>query len=148
MCLGLIAESATADRAVDAVLRLGLSADQVTAIYSEDWRNGQLGGGSAPIAQQLGEWQPVIGTMAAGGVGLFAAGAGTHWAGGIVAGLAGALVARGVAKQEARLADNGVADGKILIVVEDSSNQRAQTLADAGNALSEIGAEVLASSKM
>ncbi len=143
MCLGIFADSSAADRAVDAVLRLGLTADHVTAIYSEDWRNGQLGSAVAPLAPQLGEWRPVVGTMATGGVGLFAAGAGAAWAGGIVAGLTGALVARGVAREAATSADRAVADGRILIVVEDRSSAREQTLADAVNALAEIGGEVL-----
>ncbi|HEY2841084.1 MAG TPA: hypothetical protein VGJ26_18155 [Pirellulales bacterium] len=143
VCLGIFADVAAADRAVDAVLRLGLSADHVTVLYSEDWRNGQLGSAVAPLAPQLGEWQPVVGTMACGGVGLFAAGAGSRWAGGIVAGLAGALQGRGVDKQVAVAADQAVADGKILIVVEDRSVARDQTLADAGNALAEVGGEVL-----
>jgi hypothetical protein len=141
--LAIFADSAAADRAVDAVLRLGLSADHVTAIYSEDWRNGQLGTAVAPLAPQLGEWLPVVGTMAVGGVGLFAAGAGSRWAGGIVAGLAGALTARGVEKPVAVAADRAVADGKILIVVEDRSPEREQTLPDAANALAEVGGEVL-----
>lgn len=143
VCLGIFADSAAADRAVDALLRLGLSADHVTVLYSEDWRNGQLGAAQAPLAPQLGEWHAVVGTMAAGGVGLFAAGAGAGWAGGTVTGLAGALQARGVDKTVAIAADRAVADGKILIVVEDRSNTREQTLPDARNALAEVGGEIL-----
>jgi hypothetical protein len=143
MRLAMFADGAAADRAVDAVLRLGLSADHLTVLYSEDWRNGQLGSAVAPLAPQLGEWHPVVGTMATGGVGLFAAGAGARWAGGIVAGLSGALVARGVDKPVAIAADRGVANGKILIVVEDRSSAREQTLPDAGNALAEVGGDVL-----
>jgi len=145
MCLAVFADSAAADRAVDAVLRLGLSADHVTVIYSEDWRNGQLGSAVAPLAPQLGEWHAIVGTMATGGVGLFGAGAGLRWAGGIVAGLAGALVARGVDKTSAALADRAVADGKLLILVEDRSSAREQTLADAACALAEVSGEIVSS---
>jgi hypothetical protein len=143
VCLGIIADSAAADRAVDSLLRTGLSADHVTVLYSEDWRNCQLGNAQAPLAPRLGEWHAVVGTMAAGGVGLFAAGAGAGWAGGNVMGLAGALATRGVEKTVAASADRAVADGKILIVVEDRSSAREQTLPDARNALAEVGAEIL-----
>lgn len=143
VCLAIFGESAAADRAVDAVLRQGLSADHVTVLYSEDWRNGQLGSAKAPLAPQLGDWHPVVGTMASGGIGLFAAGAGAGWAGGTVTGLAGALQTRGVEQSVAVAADRAVADGKILIVVEDRSNIREQTLTDARNALAEVGGEIL-----
>ena len=81
--------------------------------------------------------------MAAGGVGLYAAGAGAGWAGGNVMGLTGALMTRGVDKPVAAAADRAVADGKILIVVEDRSSGREQSLADARNALAEVGSETI-----
>ena len=76
--------------------------------------------GSA-IGAVLGGLTAVIGTVATGGIGLLAAGGASAWAGGIVGGLIGAMMTRGVEKELADYYDQAVVRGKILVAAEDRS---------------------------
>jgi len=70
-----------------------------------------------------------------------AAGGASAWAGGIVGGLIGAMMTRGVEDELANFYDQAVVRGKILVAAEDRSERGPQTLAAAARVLEEAGAE-------
>jgi hypothetical protein len=146
-----------ADQAVHGLLNLGFTKDHITVICSEDWKAAHfrdyhhedpagshtvaavtLGGA---IGAVLGGMTAVVGTVATGGVGLLAAGGASAWAGGIVGGLIGAMMTRGVEDELANFYDQAVVRGKILVAAEDRSERGPQTLAAAARVLQEAGAE-------
>ena len=83
----------------------------------------------------------MIGTVATGGVGLLAAGGASAWAGGIVGGLIGAMMTRGIEDELANYYDQAVVRGKILVAAEDRSERGSERLAAAERVLAEAGAE-------
>jgi hypothetical protein len=146
-----------ADRAVHGLLNLGFTKDHITVICSEDWkavhfrdyRHEDAAGAHTPaavvvggaIGAVLGGMTAVVGTVATGGIGLLAAGGAAAWAGGIVGGLIGAMMTRGVERELADYYDQAVVRGKILVAAEDRSERGPQTLAAAARVLEEAGAE-------
>ena len=95
------------------------------------------------IGAVLGGMTAVIGTVATGGIGLLAAGGASAWAGGIVGGLIGAMMTRGVEKELADYYDQAVVRGKILVAAEDRNPAGQARLAQAARVLEEAGAEAL-----
>jgi hypothetical protein len=157
--VGVYTSIADADRAVHGLLNLGFTKDHITVICSEDWKAAHFreyhhedpsGSHTAAavavgttIGAVLGGLTAVIGTVATGGIGLLAAGGASAWAGGIVGGLIGAMMTRGVEKELADYYDQAVVRGKILVAAEDRSPRGPQTLAAATRVLEEAGAEAL-----
>ena len=148
-----------AERAVQGLLQAGFTKDHITVICSEDWKAAHFrefhhedpAGAHTPAAAAiggavgaaLGGLTAVVGTVATGGVGLLASGGAAAWAGGIVGGLIGAMMTRGVEKQLADYYDQAVVRGKILVAAEDRSAHAPQRLAEASRILEEAGAEVV-----
>ena len=146
-----------AEKAVHGLLNLGFTKDQITVICSEDWKAAHFhefhhedpAGAHTPaavavggaIGALLGGMAAVVGTVATGGVGLLAAGGASAWAGGIVGGLIGAMMTRGVEKELADYYDQAIVAGKILVAVEDRSTKGVQNLAAATRVFEEAGAE-------
>jgi hypothetical protein len=158
--VGVFATIHDADKAVAGLLNLGFTKDQITVICSEDWKAAHfrdyhhedsagahtaaavtIGGA---IGAVLGGLSVIVGTVATGGVGLLAAGGASAWAGGIVGGLIGAMMTRGIEDELANYYDQAVVRGKILVAAEDRSVHGSQTLAAAARVLEEAGAEPVA----
>ncbi len=148
-----------ADQAVHGLLNLGYTQDQITVVCSEDWKTahfreyhhedpagshtGTAVAVGGAIGAVLGGMTAVIGTVATGGIGLLAAGGASAWAGGIVGGLIGAMMTRGVEKELADYYDQAVVRGKILVAAEDRNPAGRARLAEAARVLEEAGAEPL-----
>jgi len=159
MRVGVYAALDDAERAVSGLLKLGFSKDQITVICSEDWkaahfrefRHEDPSGSHTPAAAAiggaigavLGGLTAVVGTVATGGVGLLAAGGAAVWAGGIVGGLIGAMMTRGMEKELADYYDQAVVHGKILVAAEDRTAGGQSHLEAAARVLEEAGAEAL-----
>ena len=157
--VGIFSTIRDADRAVDGLLNLGFTKSQITVLCSEDWkaehfhdfRHEDPAGLHTPaaaavggaIGAALGGIASVVGTVATGGIGLLAAGGAAIWAGGIVGGLIGAMMTRGVEKEVANFYDQAVVRGKILVAAEDKSENRQRTLPAAAKVLEAAGAEAL-----
>jgi len=155
--VGVYSTIADADKAVDGLVKLGFTKDHITVICSEDWkvahfrefRHEDPSGMHTPAASAiggaigavLGGMSAVIGTVATGGIGLLAAGGAAAWAGGIVGGLIGAMMTRGLEKELADYYDQAVVRGRILVAAEDRSPGGQQRLAAAARMLEEAGAE-------
>ena len=77
--------------------------------------------------------------IAAGGIAL--------WGGGVVGGLVGAMMTRGVEKELANYYDQAVVAGKLLVAAEAYGSTAAKRLADAQRILHEAGAEPVALEK-
>jgi hypothetical protein len=155
--VGIYSSIQNAEHAVHGLINLGFTKDQITVICSEDWKAAHFreyhhedpAGAHTPAAiavggalgAVLGGMVAVVGTVATGGVGLLAAGGASAWAGGIVGGLIGAMMTRGVEKELADYYDQAIVAGKILVAVEDRSDRGAQNLAAATRVFEEAGAE-------
>jgi len=140
-----------ANRAVDELLTAGFSKDRVTAICTdstaasgmEPVRNrvreepprgtsAKSAAGGAALGAALGGLATVASAAVTGGVALLAAGGAAIWTGGAAGGLIGAMMARGVEKENADYYEQAVADGQILVGVEvDKNDAAAQEKADA-----------------
>ena len=66
---------------------------------------------------------------------------GLSWAGGVVGGLAGAMMTRGVEKELANYYDQAVQDGKMLVAAEAKDREDTAGLAKASQILADAGAE-------
>jgi hypothetical protein len=93
------------------------------------------------IGATLGGFTALAFATATGGIGLLAAGGLAAWSGGIVGGLVGAMMTRGVEKSAADFYDQAVTAGKILVAVEADSAKGERRLADAAEILAAAGAE-------
>lgn len=145
-----------ADQAVEGLLKLGFSADQITVICSDENKSrhfeafhhqdraGAHTGAAAAIGgaigATLGGLAAVVGTVATGGVGLLAAGGVAAWAGGAVGGLVGAMMTRGIERELANYYDQAVVRGKILVAVDDPRAEPGQ-LSAAVRVFEQAGAE-------
>ena len=72
-----------------------------------------------------------IASVATGGVALLMAGGLAMWTGGVVGGLVGAMMTRGVEKELANFYNQAVTDGKILVAAEQEDPARHAMLDDA-----------------
>lgn len=147
----------TADCAVDNLLKAGFSREQISVICSnqtvEDhfraFEHEQPAGShtaaavgvGGAIGAVLGGLTVLAGAVTTAGLGLLAAGGLAAWTGGIVGGLVGAMMTRGVEHELADYYDQAVSAGKILVAVEDHSEAQRQRLARAEEILAGCGAE-------
>src|SRR5688500_16718604 len=115
--VGVFDSVGDADRAVAALLEAGFSQDEITVICSdrskEQWfrafEHQDPAGSKTPaaaaagsaIGAALGGFTALAAGAATGGVSLVAAGGLAAWTGGIVGGLVGAMLTRGVEKEAA-----------------------------------------------
>jgi hypothetical protein len=158
--VGVFSTMRGADCAVDNLLRAGFTTDQITVICSDRakeahyhrFEHEEPAGSYTPaavavggaIGAALGGLTMLAGAVTTAGLGLLAAGGLAAWTGGIVGGLVGAMMTRGVEHELANYYDQAVTAGKILVAAEDHSEAQRQNLARAEQILAECGAEPVA----
>ncbi|HQU44246.1 MAG TPA: hypothetical protein PK867_15605 [Pirellulales bacterium] len=155
--VGVFSTIRAADCAVDNLLKAGFTPDQISVVCSDQTKEEHFhafeheepaGSHTATavavggaIGAALGGLTVLAGAVTTAGLGLLAAGGLAAWAGGVVGGLVGAMMTRGVERELADYYDQAVSAGKILVAAEDHSEAQRQTLARAEQILSECGAE-------
>lgn len=146
-------------RVVRELLDFGFTEQQITVICSDDtkeryfrrFKHQDPAGAHAPAAAAAGGLigAALTGTTAAvaavttGGTALFALGPLIAGTGGIVGGLVGAMMTRGIEKEAANFYDQEVAAGKLLVAVEYHGDDEELWLAKASEILVEAGAKSL-----
>ena len=158
--VGVFSTIRAADCAVDNLLKAGFTTDQITVICSDrakevhyhQFEHEEPAGSYTPaavavggaIGAALGGLTMLAGAVTTAGLGLLAAGGIAAWTGGIVGGLVGAMMTRGVEHELANYYDQAVTAGKILVAAEDHSEAQRQNLAHAERILAACGAEPVA----
>jgi hypothetical protein len=158
--VGVFSTMRGADCAVDNLLKAGFTSDQITVVCSDHAKEAHFrrfeheepAGSHTPaavavggaIGAALGGLTMIAGAVTTGGLSLLAAGGLAAWTGGVVGGLVGAMMTRGVERELANYYDQAVTAGKILVAAEDHSEAQRQNLARAEQILAECGAEPVA----
>ena len=148
-----------AELAVTDLLTAGFSKDQVTVMCSDQTKeryfrqfdHQPVAGTITPattaaggaIGAALGGLAVIATAVTTGGMALWAAGPISAWAGGIVGGLVGAMMSRGVEKELANYYQQAILEGKILVAAEDTGPNQRQMLAKAAQIFMTAGAEPL-----
>lgn len=150
-----------ADAVVAELLAAGFTEEQVTVMCSEQvvqrhfqrFEHQDPAGTNTPAAALTGgACGAGVGAVAAvalasvvslGGVALLAAGGIAIWSGGVVGGLIGAMMTRGVEKELADYYDQAVAGGKILVAAEEEDSSRLGILDRAAEIFARHGAEAI-----
>jgi hypothetical protein len=159
--VGIFKSSVEANRAVAELLALGFRPEQVTVICSEATVQNQFkqfehqdpaGAHTPEAALTGGALGAAVGGVAAlalasfvslGGAALLAAGGVALWGGGVVGGLVGAMMTRGVEKELANYYDQAVERGQILVGVEQTDPAQVGMLAKASEIFERHGVEPL-----
>lgn len=155
--LGVFTAVHDADNAVMKLLEVGFTSDDVTVMCSDKaverhfhaFEHQQPAGAHTPaaaltggaIGATLGGLAAVAGMITTGGVAVVAAGALAAWAGGVVGGLVGAMMTRGVEKELANFYDQALTAGKILVAVEAKGTDATSRLMIAERIFLECGAD-------
>ncbi|HEY2893977.1 MAG TPA: hypothetical protein VGJ16_07185 [Pirellulales bacterium] len=158
--VGVFDTVSEADRAVDDLLAAGFTVDQITVVCSEEsikrhfarFEHQDPAGTETPAAAiaggvcgaALGGLAAVAGAFTLGGAALLAAGGLALWTGGVVGGLVGAMMTRGVEKELANFYDQSVTQGKILVAAEAEGPADQMKLARASEILAHHGVQPLA----
>jgi hypothetical protein len=135
--VGVFSDVAAADQAVDDLLAAGFSRDEISVMCSnehieehfKEFEHQKPAGTHTPaaaaagsvIGAAVGGLAAVAGLVTTGGVAVLAAGGIAAWTGGVVGGLIGAMMTRGVEKELADFYDQALTEGKILVAAEDES---------------------------
>jgi hypothetical protein len=153
--VGVFADVAEAELAVSRLLTAGFTKEQITVICSDETRqqhfrqfeHQQPSGEHTPAAATAGSAigavlagaSAVAATLVTGGGALIFTGPLAAWAGGVVGGLVGAMMTRGVERELADYYDQAVSEGTILVAVDEHGpaaeghlSRAEQILADAG----------------
>lgn len=154
---GVFATSHQADQVIQHLLSAGFSADEITVICSEDadkrhfskFQHQQPAGTYTPLAATtgavigaaVGGVAAVAGMLTTGGIGVLASAGLATWSGGVVGGLIGAMMTRGVERELANFYDQAVTEGKIVVGVEAKSGDRFTRLNRADKIIADGGAE-------
>jgi hypothetical protein len=154
--VGIFATVPAAERAVNALLSAGFRTDEITVVCSdpqkernfEQFHHQDPAGTTTPakavaggaIGAALGGLTILAGA-ATGGAALLAAGGAVAWTGGVLGGLIGAMMSRGVERELANYYDQEVQRGNLLVAVEDHSENSKQRLHEAEQILADSGAE-------
>jgi hypothetical protein len=155
--VGIFATVSAAERAVQDLLSIGFSADQITVVCSdpqkernfEQFHHQDPAGTTTPakavaggaIGAALGGLTILAGASATGGTALLAAGGAVAWTGGVLGGLIGAMMSRGVERELANFYDQEVQRGQLLVAVEDHGDNAKHRLQEAEQILADAGAE-------
>lgn len=155
--VGIFATVPAAERAVHDLLTAGFTAEQITVVCSdpqkersfEQYHHEDPAGTTTPakaiaggaIGAALGGLTILAGAAATGGTALLAAGGAVAWTGGVLGGLIGAMISRGVERELANFYDQEVQRGNLLVAVEDQSAEARERLGEAEQILAEAGAE-------
>lgn len=161
--VGIFSTIRTADCAVDNLLKAGFTSHQISVVCSDQaveehfhrFEHEQPAGAhtatavavGGAIGAALGGLTVLAGAVTTAGMALLAAGGLAAWTGGIVGGLVGAMMTRGIEPELANYYDQAVTAGKILVAAEDHSEAQRQRLDCAARILSQCGAEPLALSE-
>lgn len=157
---GIFPTLAGAEQAVAGLKQAGFSNDQITVLCSDQAREqhfkefehqhpaGTFTPGAAltggAIGASLGGLTILAGVLTGGGAILLAAGGLAAWTGGVVGGLIGAMMTRGVEKELANFYDQALTAGKILVAAQDDGPDHEAHLAEAARVLEAAGAESMA----
>lgn len=155
--VGIFATVLAAERAVEELLAAGFTVEQITVVCSDPQkeRNFELfhhqdpAGTTTPakavaggaIGAALGGLTILAGAAATGGTALLAAGGAVAWTGGVLGGLIGAMMSRGVERELANFYDQEVQRGQLLVAVEDHGEDGRHRLHEAEQILADAGAE-------
>src|ERR1700752_4318129 len=131
--VGIFATVPAAERAVQDLLAAGFPSEQTTVVCSdpqkernfEQFHHQDPAGTTTPakaiaggaIGAALGGLTVLAGAAVTGGTALLAAGGAVAWTGGVLGGLIGAMMSRGVEKELANFYDQEVQRGQILVAV-------------------------------
>jgi hypothetical protein len=150
---GVFQSVPAADAAVGRLQAAGFTAEEISVVCSDaaieahfgPFEHQQPAGAHAASAALVGGaigalaggLSAAVASVASGGLGLLVFGGLAAWAGGVVGGLAGAMMTRGVERELANYYDQSVQAGKILVAVDlgpqaDSARLASQILAAAG----------------
>jgi hypothetical protein len=160
---GVFATVQEADRAVHRLLDAGFTSEQITVLCSDavkeklfhEFEHQVVAGANVPaatiaggtIGAILGGVTIILATAATGGAGLLASGGLAAWTGGVVGALMGAMSTRGGEKELANYYDQAVADGKLLVAVQDDDHdilRQQQRLTLAEQIIAGAGAQPIA----
>ncbi len=138
--VGVFSTMRQAETVVHALLDTGFTKEQITVIcsnearekYFREYEHQQPGGShtatavalGGAIGAALGGLAAVAAAMATGGTALIFTGGAVAWAGGVVGGLVGAMMTRGVERELADYYEQAVSRGKILVAAEDHDSSR------------------------
>ncbi len=137
--VGLFGSLTEADAVVNELLAAGFTRDKITVVCSEDAvkrhfasfeHQDPAGTYTSTAAVTGGIFGATLGGLAAiaglatGGVALLFAGGLALWTGGVVGGLVGAMMTRGVEKELADFYSQAVTEGKILVAAEQEDPAR------------------------
>ena len=131
---GVFSDLSAADAAVRGLLDAGFTREQVTVICSDQvierhfaaFEHQDPAGAYTPAAAALGGvigavlggLTVALGAAATGGVAIIATAGAAAWTGGMVGGLVGAMMTRGVERELANYYDQAVTAGKILVAAD------------------------------
>jgi hypothetical protein len=157
--IGIFRTIEGAERAVTDLLAAGFSKDQITVMcsdqtkerYFREFEHQPVAGtttsattvAGGAIGAALGGLGVIATAITTGGMALWAAGPISAWAGGVVGGLVGAMMSRGVEKELANYYQQAVLEGQLLVAAEDTGPNQRQMLAKAARILAAAGAEPL-----
>ncbi len=155
--IGVFSDVIRAKQAVGNLLATGFTIAEITVVCSDEIREAHFrefehqqpagmhtpeaaAAGSA-IGMALGGLSAVAITVATGGIAMLIGGAVAVWTGGVVGGLVGAMMTRGVERELADYYDQAVTQGKILVAAEATGASGQERLRRAENVLADAGAE-------
>ena len=157
--VGVFDSVAGARLAVDQLLDVGFTIDEITVVCSdkskeqwfEQFDHQQAAGTHATkativggaVGATLGTLAVLGSAVATGSIALWAAGPIFAWTGGVAGGLVGAMMTRGIEKELANFYQQAVLDGDILVAAG-SDRQDPRELAEAAEVLAKCGAKPLA----
>ena len=155
---GVFPDIPAADRVVEKLLQAGIRPEELSVVCSNEVvqqhfkafhhedpageHTPKMAAGGSAIGAAIGGLAIAGATLATGGVALVAAGGLALVTGGVVGGLVGAMINRGVEDELANFYDQAVQKGKILVAVEVEKDE-SEKLATADRIISENGAELL-----
>lgn len=155
--IGVYESVDSAQQALEALKGAGFTDQEISVLCSEKYQAEQFSGevsdvetnseaataavAGGALGSGLGGLMALAGLATVAGIPVIAAGAlAASLAGGVVGGLAGAMIERGFDKEPADYFDQAVTDGKILVSVEPVGRDE-ERLATAAQLLKDAGAE-------
>jgi hypothetical protein len=158
--VGVYGTVADAEKAVAGLRAAHFSNDEITVMCSDETRERhfkqfehqkpagtyttQAVAAGSVIGAAIGGLAAVAGLLTTGGLAILAAGGLAAWTGGVVGGLVGAMMTRGVERELANFYDQALTAGKILVAVDTGDPPDLPRLNEAERILHEAGAEPIA----
>lgn len=157
--VGVFTDVEATEKVVRELLAAGFTADQISVLCSDQavrnhfraFDHQEPAGTFTPaaalagstIGAMLGGGAVILSAAATGGLSLLATGGIAAWGGGILGGLVGAMLTRGVEKEAANFYDQSLREGNILVMV-DADERSAARLAEAEAIFARAGSKPLA----